>query len=307
MSGSGRFQVTILGCGSAKPTTVHFPSAQLVNVREKLFLVDCGEGTQLQLCRAHANYNQINNIFISHLHGDHCLGLICLISTMGLGGRTAALNVYAPAEFGPMLDDMLRFFCATKEFEVVFHPLDTQQEAVVYDDRSLTVTTIPLNHRVACCGFLFREKEGQRHIRPDMMDFYQVPPYARNSIKAGADWTLPDGTVIANERLTLPPTPPRSYAYCSDTLYMPRLGSRLRNVSAIYHEATYLHQDLPKAQAYYHSTARQAAMVARDAQSEQLIIGHFSARYHDESQLLDEAREVFGNTILASELLKIDL
>lgn len=296
------FTVKILGCGSALPTQRHNASSQIVEVRGKCFMIDCGEGTQVQLRRAHVHFNKIMAVFISHLHGDHCFGLPGLISTLGMLGRTEPLQIYAPAEFEQMFSMQMSLFCANIGYEVVFHGVDTAASSVIYSDRSLDVTTVPLNHRVGCCGFIFREKPTLPHIRRDVTDFYGVPVHQLNNIKNGADWTLPDGTIVPNDRLTLPADKPRAYAYCSDTKYMPALYKQLEGVNLLYHESTYCEADSQRAALYYHTTARQAAQTAKEAGAGKLVLGHFSARYTDEETLLGEAREVFENTVLANEM-----
>ena len=295
------FRIHILGCGSALPTMRHSPSSQVVEIRDKFFMVDCGEGTQLALRRTHVHFNKIIAVFISHLHGDHCLGLVGMISTFGLLGRTAPLHIYAPKELGAMLTGQLEFFCHGLDFEVVFHEVDTEKNAVIYDDRSLTVETIPLQHRMPCCGFLFREKPGKRHIRRDMIDFYKIPISQLENIRSGMDWTDEDGETVENERLTTPADPARSYAYCSDTKYIPTLHELVRDVTMLYHESTYADDNLEKAKLYYHSTARQAAQVARDAHAKSLLLGHYSQRYLDETIILKEAKEIFPNSLLSAE------
>lgn len=301
------FRVHILGCGSALPTLHHNASAQVVEIRGKLFLVDCGEGTQVQLRRSRLRFTKISAVFITHLHGDHCFGLIGMLSTFGLLGRTARLAIYAPAALEDMLKQQMQLFCHDFDYEVDFHAVDTSQQQVIYEDRSLTVESIPLEHRMPCCGYLFREKPSLPHIRRDMIDFYQIPTSQINNIKAGADWTTPDGEVVKNERLVEPADPTRSYAYCSDTRYIPTLPSRIKGVSTLYHESTYGEDNLLMAQKYYHSTARQAAMVAREAGVGQLLLGHYSSRYEDEQVLLREAREVFENTHLTDENAVFDV
>ena len=295
------FRVHILGCGSALPTLHHNASAQVVEIRGKLFLVDCGEGTQVQLRRSRLRFTKISAVFITHLHGDHCFGLIGMLSTFGLLGRTARLAIYAPAALENMLKQQMQLFCHDFDYEVDFHAVDTTQQQVIYEDRSLTVETIPLEHRMPCCGYLFREKPSLPHIRRDMIDFYEIPTSQINNIKAGADWTTPDGEVVKNERLVEPADPVRSYAYCSDTRYIPTLHERIKGVSTLYHESTYGEDNLLMAQKYYHSTARQAALVAREAGVGQLLLGHYSSRYEDEQVLLREAQEVFENTRLTDE------
>lgn len=301
------FKVHILGCGSALPTLQHNASSQIVELREKLFMIDCGEGTQIQLRRSRIHFSKIIAVFISHLHGDHCFGLPGMISTFGMTGRTAPLHIYAPAAFEPILEQTLSFFCQGLEFKVVFHAVDTTQNKVVYEDRSLTVETIPLQHRIDCCGYLFREKPILPHIRRDMIDFYKIPISQINNIKAGADWVNPEGEVIANSRLTTPAEPARSYAYCSDTRYIKTLHELVKGVSTLYHESTYSAEDAERARLYWHSTSQDAAKVARDASVGKLLLGHFSARYNNESQLLDEAKEIFPNSYLTREGATFDI
>lgn len=297
----------ILGCGSALPTLQHNASSQIVELREKLFMIDCGEGTQIQLRRSRIHFSKIIAVFISHLHGDHCFGLPGMISTFGMTGRTAPLHIYAPAAFEPILEQTLSFFCQGLEFKVVFYAVDTTQNKVVYEDRSLTIETIPLQHRIDCCGYLFREKPILPHIRRDMIDFYKIPISQINNIKAGADWVTPEGEVIANSRLTTPAEPARSYAYCSDTRYIKTLHELVKGVSTLYHESTYSAEDAERARLYWHSTSQDAAKVARDASVGKLLLGHFSARYNNESQLLDEAKEIFPNSYLTCEGATFDI
>ena len=302
-----KFELHILGCGSALPTTRHFATSQVVNLRDKLFMIDCGEGAQMQLRKSRLKFSRLNHIFISHLHGDHCFGLMGLISTFGLLGRTAELHIHSPKGLEELLTPMLNFFCHTLAYKVIFHEFDTRQTSVVYEDRSMTVTTIPLQHRIPCCGFLFAEKARPNHIIRDMVDFYKVPVYELNRIKNGSDYVTPEGEVIANTRLTRPSDPPRKYAYCSDTIFRPEIVKQLSGVDLLFHEATFAESELARAKVTYHTTAAQAARIALEAGVRQLVIGHFSARYEDESILLKEASAVFPNTILAKENLCISL
>ena len=302
-----KFELHILGCGSALPTTRHFATSQVVNLRDKLFMIDCGEGAQMQLRKSRLKFSRLNHIFISHLHGDHCFGLMGLISTFGLLGRTAELHIHSPKGLEELLTPMLKFFCHTLAYKVIFHEFDTRQTSVVYEDRSMTVTTIPLQHRIPCCGFLFAEKARPNHIIRDMVDFYKVPVYELNRIKNGSDYVTPEGEVIANTRLTRPSDPPRKYAYCSDTIFRPEIVKQLSGVDLLFHEATFAESELARAKETYHTTAAQAARIALEAGVRQLVIGHFSARYEDESILLKEASAVFPNTILAKENLCISL
>ena len=301
------FKIHILGCGSALPTLRHNPSAQVVELRGKQFMIDCGEGTQTQMRRQRIGFNKVVAIFISHIHGDHCFGLIGMLSSFGLLGRTMPLAIYAPKEFKPVLDMMLKTFCYDFDYEIQFHAVDTTKQQVISEDRSLTVESIPLKHRLPTCGFLFREKPTLPHIRRDMIDFYRIPVSQINNIKNGASWTDEEGREIPNERLTMPADKPRSYAYCSDTSYLPALHERIAGVSCLYHESTYTTADADRAEMYFHSTAAQAAQVARDANAGRLLLGHYSSKYDDERQLLNEAQEVFAQSQLTNEGMTIDL
>lgn len=301
------FRVHILGCGSALPTAHHNPSSQVVEIRGKFFMVDCGEGTQAQVRRSHINFSKLQAVFISHIHGDHVFGLMGMISTFGLQGRTAPLHVYAPEGYEALFHAEMQMFCSTIDYEVIFHPVDTSVRQVIFEDRSLTVETIPLKHRMPCAGFLFKEKQGERHINPKALEFYNVPRSQINNLRAGLDWTSPEGEVIPNDKLTTPPDPVRSYAYCSDTRYMQSLGKDLSGVTMLYHEATYGEDMKDNAVKYMHSTAREAALTAKAAGAGKLLLGHYSQRYSDERPLLNEAKQVFENTLLSNEGMTIDV
>lgn len=270
-------------------------------MRDKQFMVDCGEGTQVQIRRSRINFNKIQAVFISHIHGDHCFGLIGMISTFGLQGRKSPLQVYAPAALGPMLQSQIELFCQHLSFEVVFHAIDTEKTDVIYEDRSLTVSTIPLQHRLPTCGFLFREKPTLPHIRRDMIDYLEIPVSQINNIKNGAGWTTPEGRTYSHEELTTPAEPTRAYAYCSDTRYVPTLHELIAGVDLLYHESTYCRDSQHRADAYWHSTAADAATVAREAGVKKLLLGHYSSRYPDENAFLDEAREIFPESYLTNE------
>ena len=302
-----KFELHILGCGSALPTTRHFATSQVVNLRDKLFMIDCGEGAQMQLRKSRLKFSRLNHIFISLLHGDHCFGLMGLISTFGLLGRTAELHIHSPKGLEELLAPMLNFFCHTLAYKVIFHEFDTRQASVIYEDRSMTVTTIPLRHRIPCCGFLFAEKTRPNHIIRDMIDFYKVPVYELNRIKNGADYITPEGEVIANARLTRPSDPPRRYAYCSDTIFRREIAEQISGVDLLFHEATFAESELARAKETYHTTAAQAGRIAVEAGVRRLVIGHFSARYEDENVLLKEASAIFPDTMLAKENLCISL
>ena len=250
---------------------------------------------------------RLGHIFITHAHGDHCFGLPGLISTMGLLGRTAELHIHAPADLLPFIDCTLENFCEGMDYKVLFHQIDTKQHQLIFEDRSVEVWSLPLNHRVPCCGYLFREKPTQPHIRPEMIQAYNIPVSQINNIKAGADWVESDGTVIPNQRLTTPADPARSFAYCSDTLFRPQLAEWVKGADLLYHEATFNEENQLRAQQTCHSTARQAATIAVQAEVKRLCIGHYSGRIKDELALLQEAQEVFPNTILAKEKLIVEI
>ena len=295
------FKIHILGCGSALPTLKHNASSQLIEMRGKCFMVDCGEGAQMQFRRSHIHFSKLNAIFISHMHGDHCFGLMGLLSTLGMLGRTSKLRIYAPKEYATLFRQQVEFFMQTMEYEMEMIPVDTEKQQVIYEDHSLTVETVPLQHRVPCCGFIFREKPTLPHIRRDMIDYYGIPVSQINNIKNGADWTNEDGDMIPNARLVQPADPPRSYAYCSDTRFVPGLKEKVKGVTVLCHESTYTSDQEDRAKIYYHSTARQAATIAAGAGVGTLLLGHYSARYNDEQVLLQEAKAVFENSILTQE------
>lgn len=296
------FSVSILGCGAALPTSRHYPSSQVVHYRESLYMIDCGEGCQSQFRKMGLKINRLNHIFLSHLHGDHCLGLPGLISTLGLLGRTSPLTIHAHRDAERLFAPMIEYLCKQLPFPLEFHAIEPQKHEVIYETSTLKVLTIPLKHRIPTCGFLFEEKEKERHMLPDVVKFYQIPHYQIGNIKKGADFTLPDGTVIPNQRLTRDAEPVRRYAYCSDTLYQEKIIPYIQSADLLYHEATYGKEWEKRAKETFHSTAAQAATIARQAEVKSLIIGHFSARYKDnESSLLQEAQTIFPSTSLCKE------
>lgn len=301
------FKVQILGCGSALPTTIHMLSSQLVEMNGKLFMIDCGEGTQLQMRKFGARMSKLHSIFISHLHGDHVFGLPGLISTLGLLGRTAELTIYAHQELEQFINPVLNFFCKNLSYNVRLVLLRRKGYNLIYENRSIQVFSFPLKHRIATSGFLFKEKEKLRHIKREMIDYYNIPFREINNIKSGADFVTPKGEVVPNARLTTPPTPPRSYAYCSDTAYDESIVPYIKEVDVLYHEATFTESEMERATKTAHSTARQAAEIARLAEVKKLVIGHFSSRYKELDTLLNEAQEVFPNTELAFEGKVIEL
>lgn len=302
-----QFSVNILGCGSATPTAFHNPSSQIIDFRGNLLMVDCGEGAQAMMRRMRLKFSRLNHVFISHLHGDHFFGLPGLLSTMALHEKSGTVVIHAFEAGLEVLRKTMAIFCPDPGFDIVYDPI-RYADANIIDTDALTVDTVRLSHRVPCVGFVIREKPKSRHINGEMTRFYNVPLYKMNALKAGEDYTMPDGTVIPNSRLTTDPDPAMSYAYLSDTAYNPVLAEKVRGVSLLYHEATYADDEAVPASRRGHSTARQAAMIAREAGVGQLMLGHFSKRYDgDESLLLAQAREVFPNTILAKEGLRVDL
>lgn len=296
-----KFEVTILGCGAALPTPRRLSSSQVVNIREKLFLLDCAEGVQMALRRKKMKFSHINAIFITHLHGDHCFGLIGLISTLGLLGRRARLDIYGPAGLKAIFQPQIDFFCEESPFEIVLNEVDHKARNVIYDDRSVSIETIPLSHRVPCCGYLFREKPTLPHIKRDAIEAFGIPTWMINRIKAGEDYVNDDGETIANELLTTPGDAPRSYAYCTDTTLRTDNAEQLNDVTLLYHEATFTNEHKLLARQTHHSTAQDAAKMAQLAHAHRLVLGHFSSRYLNEDQLLKEAKELFNNTLLAED------
>lgn len=295
------FDVYILGSSSATPIYQRHPTAQYLSIHQHCFLLDCGEGTLIQLNRYRIKFHRINHIFISHLHGDHFLGLMGLISTMHLQGRTNELHLYAPAELKEIIDIQLHHSQTTLRFALVYHPTNPRREEIIYEDDILAVKSIPLSHRIACTGFIFSEKPLPRKLIKEQLINYQVPVEYFSELKEGKDFTATTGEVIPNNILTTEPRRSRSYAYCSDTIFDPGLSNKLKSVDLLYHEATFLHNKLDRARETFHTTALQAAQIAKQSAVKKLIIGHFSARYKNLYPLLEEAKSVFPNTSLALE------
>lgn len=296
-----RFDVLILGSSSATPIYGRHPTAQLINVNEQLYLVDCGEGTQVQLIKSGVKSSRIKHIFISHLHGDHYLGLIGLISSMHLVGRKDELHLYGPPGLKEIID--LHFLYSQTELRYPLHVHTTQDETkgMVFENENLRVSTFPLNHRIACTGFRFDEKKHLPAIDREKVAAIGIPADHLPSIKRGQDYTAADGTVHRWQELTIAPAPPRSYAYCSDTVRTPGYLPYIQQVDLLYHEATFLHEMLDRAVTTYHTTALQAAEIAAEVGAKKLLIGHYSARYKDLKPLLHESKSVFPDTQLALE------
>lgn len=306
---SNNFTIHTLGCGSAKPTPAHQPSSTVVDHRGRLFMIDCGEGAQRSFQMHRLKPSRLGNIFLTHLHGDHVFGLPGLIGSMGLQQEGGAITIHTFEDGKEIISQILDYFSRDLPFEVKYNVLDPTKEEVAYEDHSLIVRTVPLDHRVPAVGYIFEEKEGLRHINREMTDFHGVPVALLNRIRAGEDYVKPDGTVVKNSRLTTPPTPARRYAHISDTAYMPGLAKKIGPVDLLLHETTYLEENAADASRRGHSTARQAAQVALDAGAKALLTTHYSSRYYrDESGFVKEAREVFpGPVYLNNERFVIDL
>jgi ribonuclease Z len=295
------FEILILGSSSATPIYQRHPTAQVININERFFLVDCGEGTLIQMNRYGVKFHRINHIFISHLHGDHYLGLMGLLSTMHLQGRVAELHLYSQPELMEIIDIQLKYSQTDLRYKIIFHPLDATKSNLIYQDDDVAVHTIPLSHRIACTGFLFKEKQKPRKLLREKLQEYNIPVESFSDLKNGKEFTDEKGNVIPNAELTSDPRVPRTYAFCSDTIYDERLIPYLRKIDLLYHEATFLSDKELRASDTFHSTAAQAATIALKAEVKRLIIGHFSARYKNIYPLLDEAKTVFENSTLAIE------
>lgn len=295
------FRITILGSSGAVPAYGRYPSAQLVEIQNEHFLVDCGEGAQMQLARFNGNIHRLDHIFISHLHGDHYLGLMGLLFTMHLHHREKDLHIYSQHGLHDIITTQLRYSRSVPNFTIRLHTLSPHSREIIFENKWLTVETIPLYHKLPCTGFLFREKEKPRRIDKDRLP-EGLPHYRMNELKAGLDLKDEAGNVLyKNSDLTLPPHQSRSYAYCSDTAYTESIVEQISKVNVLYHEATFVEGDKIKAAETLHSTALQAAQTALKAKAGKLLVGHFSARYRELDQLLTEARSVFPETYLATE------
>lgn len=301
------FQVTILGCGSAMPTTYRNPTSQLIEVNNKLFMIDCGEGTQLQMRKYKARMSKLHSIFISHLHGDHVFGLPGLLSTLSLMGHTGEINIYAHKELEYFLTSFMKYYGTQLNYKINHFHLDSKNNSVIYENKSIEISSFPLKHRVDTNGFVIAEKDAPLHMKGDMIDFYRIPFSKIKEIKDGADFITEDGRVIDNKLLTTLPNPPRKYAYCSDTAYSTKIIPYIKGADVLYHEATFEEADKARAKKTYHSTAKQAAEIAKQSEVKKLIVGHYSSRYRELNQLHSEAKSIFENTELAFEGMKIDI
>jgi ribonuclease Z len=295
------FKITILGSSGALPAYGRFPSSQLVEIQNQYFLVDCGEGVQMQLMHFQINFHRINHIFVSHLHGDHYLGLMGLIFTMHLQRRTNELHIYSHRGLDDIITTHLRHSLSVPAFNIIFHPLTKNANEIIFEDESITIETIPLLHKIRCSGFLFKEKPKLRRIDKTRLPEGLLIRQLAN-LKRGEDVIDDDGNVLfKNEALTFPPRKSRSFAYCSDTAFNETMVKQIEGVDVLYHESTFTEEDNLKASETLHSTALQAASIAKLAGVNKLFLGHYSARYKDLTPLLTEARTVFENSYLAVE------
>ena len=303
------FQLTILGTSSALPTSNRYPTAQVLNVLGRFFLIDCGEGTQTQMRKFKIGFSKIDHIFITHLHGDHIFGLIGLISTMVLLGRQKDLHIYAHSELQKYISAQLNFLYAVGiPYRIVYHPLNFKSEQVIYEDTKVTIFSFPLSHRIPTCGFRFEEKPTLPNLKKHKIEEFQIPIRDRQRIKEGGDFITDDGRLIPHSELTTYRFKARSFAFCSDTRLDESYIVSVRNVDLLYHEATFADDNRELARTTYHSTGKDAATVALTAQVGKLLIGHFSARYKDNSPILEEALKIFPETraIMEGDVINVE-
>ncbi|MEY4433546.1 MAG: hypothetical protein RLZZ44_1680 [Bacteroidota bacterium] len=293
--------LTILGCYAATPRTITNPTSQVLEIKNRMFLIDCGEGTQVQLRKNKIKFSKINQVFISHLHGDHFFGLIGLISTFSLLGRTTDLHIYGPKGIKEIILLQLRLSNSWTNFGLYFHELESEESEVIFEDEKVLVKTIPLQHRVYTNGFLFQEKLGERKLNMDAVLNHEIESCYYQNIKNGKDIALDDGRLIANSVLTFDPIEPKSYAFCSDTVYHESIIAIIENVDVLYHESTFLESEQLLAERTLHSTAKEAARIALKAKVKQLILGHYSTRYESIALFKEEAETVFSEVLLADD------
>ena len=295
------FTFTILGSSSALPTSKRFTSAYVLNVHERFFLIDCGEGAQMQLRKYKIKFGKINHIFISHIHGDHVFGLFGLISSFNLLDRENDLHIFGPPDLERIIHGYLKDFYINLCFEIIYHPVNCARSVRIYEDDKIKVNTIPLKHRIPTCGFLFREQPTLPNLKKDMIEKYNIPISKRQGIKEGNSFITEMGNIVPNHELVIPAPEPKTFAYCSDTSYNEGILTQIRNVDLLYHEATYGCELQELARESMHSTASEAARLASKASAKKLVIGHFSARYKDLTPLLAEAQKIFNNTFIAED------
>ncbi|RZK12704.1 MAG: ribonuclease Z [Flavobacterium sp.] len=293
--------LTILGCYAATPRTFTNPTSQVLEIRNRLFLIDCGEGTQVQLRKNKVKFSKINHVFISHLHGDHFYGLIGLISTFMLLGRTSDLHVYGPKGIKEVILLQLKLSNSYTAYNLYFHELTSSESEVIFEDEKVIVKTIPLKHRVYTNGFLFQEKIGDRKLDMNAVQNHNIDTCYYQKIKNGKDIEMEDGTIIPNEKLTFDPIPPKSYAFCSDTVYDESIIPIIENTDILYHESTFLETEAHLSEKTMHTTAKQAATIALKANVKQLIMGHYSTRYASIDLFKEEAESIFPNVLLSDD------
>lgn len=300
-------KLTVLGNSSATPTFNRHPSAQILNIKEELVLIDCGEGTQMQLRKNHIRFQRINHIFISHLHGDHYLGIVGLISTLHLFGRKSDLHIFAPKELEEIINLQLSVSQVQLNYTIQFHSLSFEAPTLIYTHKKFTVTSIPLQHRIPTCGFMFKETEKELKINKDFIEKENPSIEEIIRIKEGEDFVNTKGFIYKNSQITLKPIAAKSYAYISDTVFDESIIPIINNINTLYHEATFLNEFRNIAKDKMHSTAMQAAIIAQKSNVNQLIIGHFSARYEDLTPLLTEAKSIFENSLIAEEGITFEI
>ncbi len=294
-------KLTILGCYAATPRTFTNPTSQILEIKNRLFLIDCGEGTQVQLRKNKIRFSKINHIFISHLHGDHFFGLVGLVSTFTLLNRTTDLHIYGPKGIKEIIMLQLRLSNSWTNYGLFFHELESLESEVIFEDEKVLVKTIPLKHRIYTNGFLFQEKIGERKLNLDAVQNYEIDTCYYQKIKNGKDITLEDGRVIENEKLTFDPVPSKNYAFCSDTAYDESIIPLIENIDVLYHESTFLQSEENLAKKTLHSTAKEAATIALKSNAKQLILGHYSTRYENIALFKEEAETIFPEVLLADD------
>jgi len=300
-------KLTILGCYAATPRTITNPTSQVLEIRSRMFLIDCGEGTQVQLRKNKLRFSKINHIFISHLHGDHFYGLVGLISTFMLLNRQTDLHVYGPKGIKEITLLQLRYSNSFTGYNLFFHELDSKESEVVFEDEKVIVKTIPLKHRVYTNGYLFQEKAKERKLNIEAVESYGIDVAYYRKIKYGGDIKLDNGMIIPNAELTFDPEPAKSYAFCSDTMYDESIIPLIENCDVLYHETTFLESEADKAEKTMHSTAKQAALIARKANVKQLLLGHYSTRYENIQLFREEAVTIFEHVRLADDGLVFEI
>ncbi len=294
-------KLTLLGCYAATPRTITNPTAQVLEIRNRMFLIDCGEGTQVQLRKNKLKFSKINHIFISHLHGDHMYGLVGLISTFMLLNRQTDLHVYGPKGIKEIILLQLRYSNSFTGYNLYFHELESKESEVIFEDDKVIVKTIPLQHRIYTNGFLFQEKPKERKLNVEAVEHYQIDKAYYRKIKYGGDITLDNGQIIPNAELSFDPEPTKSYAFCSDTIYNEAIVPLIQNADVLYHEATFLESEADKAEKTMHSTAKQAATIAKLANVKHLVLGHYSTRYSSIELFQQEAETIFTNVLLGDD------